>query len=187
MKIKFSTVILAAMLLAAGCFSFKSPYDHFENWLIREDPSPSSMVYADLIYLPDDLYVDMKNLHNVKSRTRTAVGSEKFDGIARVFSPLVATPEDLEKALDWYFEKAHENDRPFAFVGEGMGGALLKAYEEKHGENLRKIGLSASYYTEKSDPDFVSKKMVEDIKAVFMRVKYRREWGREMPEGMLKK
>ena len=186
MKI-FAIIFLAATLLAAGCASDRSPYDHFENWLIREDPTPASMVYADLIYLPNDLYVDMKNLQNVKMYTRVAVGAGKFGGIARVYSPLVATPEDLEKALEWYFTKQHEENRPFVFVGEGAGGGLLKAYEEEHRDELREIGFAASYYAEKPNADFVTDEMVKDIRAVFMRVKYRREWGREMPEGMLKK
>ena len=145
------------------------------------------MVYADLIYLPDDLYVSMANLHNVKVRTRNTVGYGRFENIARVYSPLVATPDDLEKAMDWYFSKQHQKDRPFVFVGEGKGGELLKAYEDARYDGLRGKGLAASYYSDGSCTNFVSDKMVEDIKEVFMRVKYRQQWGREMPEGMLKK
>ena len=180
-------ILLAALaLFAVGCFSFRSPYDYVENWLIREDPVRAFAINSDVIYLQGDLYVDMKALPAMSSYAKSEVGNGRFNGVARVFAPLIADENDLEAALDWYFRYHHEKNRPFSFIGEGKGGALLKAYEEKNVERLRNKGLVMSYYTETTRKGFVNDSMVREIRRAVIRARYRAQWGREMPEDMLK-
>jgi len=187
MKPRLCFYVLAAGMLAAGCASAPSPYQYLENWLIREDPVRRFTSHADLIYLQNDLYVDMQMLSAMNLHAKAEVGNGRFNGVARVFSPLVATREDLEMAFDWYFKHYHDEGWPFVFIGEGVGGALLCEYEANHAEELREKGLIASYYTDSSASGFVTDDMVNEIKDAIMRVRYRNQWGREMPEGMLKR
>ena len=178
-------IAIAAAALLAGCWT-KSPYDYVENWLIREDPARPFAIYSDLIYVQGDLYLDMKTLPAMSSYAKSEVGHGRFKGVARVFSPLIANEEDLEDAMDWYFSHHHEKNRPFSFIGEGEGGALLKAYEEKNYDKLKKKGLMISFYTETSKKRFVNDSMVREIRHAIIRTRYRAQWGREMPADMLK-
>ncbi len=180
------SALLFASILVGGCFSSRSPYDHLENWLIREDPVRPFAVAVDIIYVQGDLYVDMNNVAPMYSYAKDAVGNGKFDGLARVFSPLVAAPEDVEMAIKWYLDRHHTGNRPFAFIGEGVGGEMLKAYEEENADRLLKLGLVASFYTKKAYKDFVTEEMVREIRNAVARARYRAQWGREMPEGMIK-
>ena len=176
-------VIALAAFTVAGCLT--SPYDQVENWLIREDAVRAFAIPADVIYVQNDLYVNMAHVPIMHNYAQTEVGNGRFHGLARVFAPLVATPEDLEGALDWYFWNHHERDRPFVFIGEGEGGALLKAYEKKHCKMLSRKGLVARFYTDAARKGFVTKEMVHEIRNAIERARYRRMWGHEMPEGML--
>jgi len=178
-------IAIAASVLLSGCWT-KSPYDYAENWLIREDPARPFAIHSDLIYVQGDLYLDMKTLPAMSSYAKSEVGYGRFRGVARVFSPLIANEEDLEKALDWYFHYHHEKNRPFSFIGEGKGGAILKAYEEKNSDRLKKKGLIMSYYTETAKKGFVNDSMVREIRNAIIRTRYRAQWGREMPADMLK-
>ena len=181
---KVSRILPVAIVLLAGCFS--SPYDHMENWLIREDATCAFAVQADIIYIQDRLYDDMSELPSMNAYAQSSVGGGRFGGTACVFAPLVANADDLEKALKWYFRHQHVGKRPFFFIGEGRGGALLKAYEEDNAESLRGDGLAASFYTNNRDGDFVTDKIVVEVRNAILRVRYREQWGREMPEGMIK-
>ena len=181
---RFAIAVAAAALLS-GCWT-KSPYDYVENWLIREDPARPFAIYSDLIYVQGDLYLDMNSLSAMSAYAKSEVGRGRFRGVARVFAPLIANEEDLEKALDWYFSHHHEKDRPFSFIGEGAGGAILKAYEEKNSEWLKKKGLVMSFYTETNKKGFVNASMVREIRHAIIRARYRKVWGREMPDDMLK-
>ena len=73
------------------------------------------------------------------------------------------------------------------FIGEGACGALLKQYEEENEEDLRDEGFVVSFYTEKSHEGFVTDEMIREIRHALARVRYRDQWGREMPSGMLGK
>lgn len=174
------TTLLIASILVAGCLSSKSPYDHLENWLIREDPVRPFSIPVDIIYVQSDLYVDTNNVSAMYTYAKEAVGKGKFNGMARVFSPLIATPGDVELAVRWYLDKHHKGERPFVFIGEGTGGAMLKAYEEANAEWLAEKGLVARFYTEKPYKDFVSEDMVREIRNAVALVRYRTQWGRDM-------
>lgn len=180
---KSISIAIAVAALFAGCMSRKSPYDCLENWLIREDPIRPFFVSADLIYVQGAIYVDMSGVPAMHTYAKDEVGKGRFNGIARVFSPLVASEEDLEQALKWYFDLHHSSRRMFVFVGEGAGGAMLKAYEQKHAEDLAEEGLVASFYTEESGKGFVTDAMVREIRNAIARARYRMQWGRDMPEG----
>ena len=173
----------AAML--AGCSS-TSPYDHLDNWLIREDPTRAFAIPADVIYVQNDLYLNLAHVPIMQHYAESEVGKNRFSKVARVFSPLVANEDDMERALKWYFKYHHEGHRPFAFIGEGEGGLLLRKYEENNIDSLKKKGLVASYYTDTARKGFVTNKMVKEIHQAVLRARYREIWGREMPEGMLK-
>lgn len=173
-------MLVAALL--AGCVS-TSPYDHVDNWLIREDPVRPFFIHADVIYIQGDLYVDMNNVAHMNSYAKRAVGNGRFYGVARVFSPLVATHEDVEMAVEWYLSHHQGGDRPFVFIGEGEGGAMLRAYEAKNAERLAKRGLVASYYSDLQDRGFVTEGMVREIRNAVERARYRAQWGRDMPRG----
>jgi len=175
------SLFAVAFALIVGCRSTKSPYDHLENWLIREDPTRPFAVPSDIIYIQDVLYADMSMVSAMSSYAKDAVGKGKFNGVARVFSPLVATPADVELAVKWYFDNHHTGRRPFVFIGEGRGGALLKAYEKENAEQLEKKGLVARFYTEKPYEAFVSEDVVREIRDTVARARYRAQWGREMP------
>ena len=177
-------LILVLLVVAAlsGCKS-KSPYDYMENWLIREDAVRPFSVPVDVIYVQDRLYFESGTLPLMQSVAMDAVGRGKFDGFARVFSPLVACEEDVEKAIEWYVSHHNRKGRSFAFIGEGEGGALLKAYAEGNAEWLEKKGLVASFYSELPDKGFVSEEMIRKIRSRASAVRYNRQWNREMPVG----
>ena len=181
---RLAPAILAASFLA-GCIT-SSPYDHVENWLIREDPVRTFVVPSDLFYVQSSLYSNVAHIPLMYSYAQAEVGKGRFSGIARVFSPLVANSDDLEKALDWYFKYHHTKGRPFSFVGEGEGGALLQAYEKKYEQKLKRMGLVASFYTDKARKGFVTQDTVRQIKEAVAKARYRTVWGRDAPEGMLK-
>ena len=178
-------LIVAACVSLSGCLS-TSPYDYVENWLIREDPVRAFVVPADVIYVQGDLYTKMVNVPMMLDYAKSEVGNGRFHRLARVFSPLVATQDDLEAALKWYFRHHHDSKRPFVFIGEGEGGRLLKEYEQRHVNDLKEDGLTLSFYTDEYRKGFVTDEMVQKIKIALARVKYHAIWGRDMPEGMLK-
>ena len=175
---------LVALMLLSGCFSYTSPYDYLENWLIREDPVRTFVIPADVIYVQGDLYTKLANVPMMHDYAKTEVGNNRFDKLARVFAPLIATREDLENALEWYFRYHHKKNRPFIFIGEGEGGKFLKEYEENDAEDLKEKGLVKSYYTDEYRKGFVNAEMVKEIKKAVERARFREIWGKDMPEGM---
>ena len=183
MKILAPVILVASFL--AGCVS-SSPYDYVESWLIREDPVRTFVVPSDLFYVQGSLYSNVAHVPLMHSYAQTEVGNNRFSGIARVFSPLIANFDDLEKALDWYFKYHHAKGRPFTFIGEGEGGALLQAYEKEHEEKLKSLGLVASFYTDRARKGFVTQDTVRQIKEAVAKARFRAVWGRDAPEGMLK-
>ena len=178
-----SLALLALSL--AGCLSHTSPYDYVENWLVREDPVRTFVIHADVIYVQSELYTKLADVQKMQDHVRLEVGKDKFGGLARVFSPLVASPEDMEAALKWYFKYHHKKNRSFIFIGEGEGGSLLREYEEKNADELRDKGLVASYYCDEHKRGFVTQEMVEEIREAIARARFRHVWGKDMPEGML--
>ena len=184
MNAKRITVLLLLAVCAAGCFCTTTPYDYAENWVIREDPVRAFAVHEDVFYVQSLLYTNVASAAHIYAHARGEVGNGRFSGIARVFSPLIAAPEDLERALDWYFKYHHEGRRPFVFIGEGEGGAMLKAYEEENSKHLLKNGLVASFYREIPDSGFVTEEMVKEIRLAVARARYKGIWGREMPSSM---
>ena len=186
MELKLKALVFAAIVAAflAGCCS---PYDHSENWLVREDATRPFAVPSDLIYVQGIPYTNVNQIVKMSKYTHIEVGSGRFGGLSRVFAPLVYNSDDLEMALEWYFSHQHEGDRPFVFIGEGECGALLKQYEDKNAQELREKGLVASFYTETSHEGFVSDKTVREVRNALARRLYREQWGRDMPSGMLMK
>ena len=176
------TVIAVAAILAGCCLWRKSSYDYLDNWLIREDAVRQFGVPADIIYLQGALHTNITSLSSMTSYALDEVGRGRFSGVARVFSPLVANADDVENAVEWYFCLRH-GIRPFVFIGEGEGGALLKAYEEENAESLKDKGLLMSFYTESSHEGFVSDGMVRMVREAVVRWRYREQWGREAPDG----
>ena len=179
--------LLAAAAIAtgvAGCFSLPSPYDQTENWLIREDAMREFAVPADVFYVQDGFYVSKSKIPVMYAYVNSEVGNGKFNGFARVFAPLIANEDDLNRALDWYFRYPHSKHRPFIFIGEGEGGKLLQAYEQRRLRKMRKLGLAASFYTDTAHKGFVTDETVKEAKAAVARLLYKRCWGRDMPGGM---
>ena len=183
MKKILLTVVACVSL--SGCLS-SSPYNNMDSWLIREDSVRKFVVPADVIYVQGDLYTRMARIPMMLEYAKSEVGNGRFIRLARVFSPLVATQDDLEEALKWYFWHHHDSERPFVFIGEGEGGRLLKEYEQRHVEKLKKDGLALSFYTDEYRKGFVTDEMVQEIRGAIARARYRAIWGREMPEDMLK-
>ena len=175
-------VMAIAALLAGCCLWRKSPYDYLENWLIREDAVRQFGVAADVIYLQSALHTNVTSLSEMTTYALDEVGRGRFKGVARVFSPLVANAEDVENAVKWYLCLRHGR-RPFVFIGEGEGGALLRAYEEENSESLKDKGLLMSFYSESSHEGFVSDGMVRMVREAVVRWRYREQWGREPPGG----
>ena len=176
--------LIPILLVAAAVSGCQSPYDHLENWLIREDAVRPFAIPVDVLYVQDRLYFSFDALPEMQSLALDAVGRGKFAGFARVFSPLVACEEDVEKAVKWYLKHHNSSGRSFALIGEGEGGSLLKAYAEKNAEWREKKGLVASFFAPLPDKNFVSEEMVRTIRNRAAGVRYRRQWGREMPDGM---
>ena len=177
-----SLALLALPL--AGCFSYTSPYDYVENWLVREDPIRTFVIHADVIYVQSELYTKLADVQKMQDHVRLEVGQKKFSGLARVFSPLVASSEDMEAALKWYFKYHHKKDRPCVFIGEGEGGRLLMEYEQENADELKEKGLVASYYSDEHKRGFVTDEMIDEIREVVARARFRYVWGKEMPDGM---
>lgn len=183
MRGKAAVWVLAAM--CAGCVA--SPYDYAENWLIREDPVRTFVTPADVIYVQDELYVSVSRVPAMQLHAEDEVGRGRFSGIARVFSPLVTDCDDIEKVVDWYLAYHHEKGRPFVFLGEGKGGALLKEFQMKNLDWLQKKGLVDWHYAGApvKEQGFVTSEMVKTIRHRVLEARYKGVWGREMPEGML--
>ena len=172
--------LLPLLFFAAVVSGCRSPYDHMENWLIREDAVRPFSVPVDIIYVQDRLFFSMDSLPEMNVYALDALGRGRLDGIARVFSPLVASEEDVEKAVKWYLKHHNSKKRPFAFIGEGEGGSLLKSYAENNAGSLADKGLVASFYSEIPDKGFVSDEMIRTIRIRAAEVRYRRQWGREI-------
>ena len=172
-------IVLTAVF--AGC---KSPYDHLENWLIREDPVRPFAVRTDIFYVQGDLYTSMAKLPLMNNYVQAEVGRGRFGGLARVFAPLIASEDDLEEALDWYLWHHHKSGFPLIFIGEGKGGAWLQQYEKDHAESLRDKGLIASFYTDEARKGFVTAEMVKQIREALVRAHYKSIWDRDVPPGM---
>ena len=183
---KIIPLILSVSVFVAGCQT-KSPYEYLENWLIREDPVRMFAVPADIFYVQGDMFTKKASVPMMIDYARMEVGNKKFHGVARVFAPLIASSEDLEAALEWYFKYHHEGNRTFIFIGEGEGGHLLREYEGKDARGLRKKGLAASFYTDDYRKGFVTDEMVEEIKRVIEVARYQKIWDRAMPPSMLSK
>ena len=182
---KAPRLLFPVLALLAGCVS-RSPYDYMENWILRDSAVRPFAVAADVIYLQDKLYDDMKSIPATNYRAKQEVGKGRFDGLARVYAPLVMNADDLELAMKWYF-RHREGDRPFVFIGEGAAGALLKAYEAENLKSLQGDGLVANFYSEIENGPFVTDAMVAEIRRAILRSRYRDTWGREIPEGLLGK
>lgn len=176
----------AIAICVDGCFSLPSPYDHTENWLIRENAIREFAVPADIFYVQGGLYDSRSKVPVMYAYVNSEVGKGKFNGFARVFAPLIANEEDLDRALDWYFGRHHSKRRPFVFIGEGEGGKMLQAYEQRNLGKMKARGLAASFYTDTAYKGFVTNEIVKEIKAAVARVMYRKCWGRDMPESMAK-
>jgi len=172
-----AAIFAAALVAIAGCQL--SPYDYAENWVMREDAVRPFSVGADVIYLQGELYTNISAVAEITAYVRNEVGKGKFQGIARVFSPLVASAEDLDMALEWYFDHCGGH-RPFVFIGEGACGALLKQYEEQRSEELKEMGLIASFYTESSHEGFVKDPLVRAVRDMVAARRYREQWGRDL-------
>ena len=182
MKNVFLFGLLAATF--AGCWSC-SPYNYAENWLICEGATRPFVVPADVFYVQGTLYNNVANVPMMYSYALAEVGKGRFKGVARVFSPLVATEDDVARAFKWYSMHHHEKRRPFFFIGEGEGGKLLKRYEQGNRETLEAMGLVGSYYTDVGHKGFVTSDLVKKIKAAIEHVRFRAIWKREMPEEMV--
>ena len=142
-------------------------------------------VPADVFYVQGTLYNNVANVPMMYSYALSEVGRGRFTGVARVFSPLVATEDDVARAFKWYSMHYHEKKRPFFFIGEGEGGKLLKRYEQENRKTLEVMGLAESYYTDVGHKGFVTVDLVKKIKAVIEHVRFRAIWKREMPEEMV--
>ena len=178
----FLPVLLAAAL--AGCKSH-SPYRYADNWLINEAATRPFAVPADVFYVQGALYHNIANGPLMYSYAVSEVGKGKFEGIARVFSPLVANEEDVAHAIKWYLTRYHQRKRPFFLIGEGEGGKLLKQYEQDHQSALKTIGLAGSFYSEVGHKGFVTNDMIKKIKSITEHVRFRAIWEREMTEEMV--
>ena len=183
MKIKPIFAALSVFLVA-GC---RSPYDYSENWLVREDATRPFAVPSDLIYVQSIPYTNVSDIAKMSTYTRNEVGNGKLGGLSRVFAPLVSNSEDVEMALKWYLRHQHDSGRPFVFIGEGVCGALLEQYEADNAEDLKDMGLVASFYTKIPHSGFVTKKTVQEIRNALARKRYREQWNRDMPSDMLVK
>lgn len=180
-------LIIAFAAALVGCVNPRSPYDHMENWLIREDPLRPFAVPADIFYVQGDLYTSSAKFAPINFYVQSEVGKGRFKGIARVFAPLVASEDDLRCAFHWYIRGHHDKRRrPFIFIGEGKGGAFLKKYEEEHAGVLADMGLIASFYTDDARKGFVDDDMIKAIKDAIARTRYREMWRREMSKGAQK-
>ena len=177
---------LPMLLLAAlaGCKSH-SPYRYAENWLICEAAIRTFAVPADVIYVQGALYYNIANGPLMFSYAQSEVGNGKFSDVARVFSPLVANEGDVEHAIKWYLMNFHQRKRPFFFIGEGVGGKLLKQYELDHESSLKTLGLAGSFYSDVGHKGFVTTDMVKKIKSITEHVRFRATWGREMTEELV--
>ena len=178
----FLFLLLAAVL--AGCQLY-SPYRYVENWLLNEAAIRPFAVPADVFYVQGALYKNISNGPLMYSYALSEVGKGKFNGVARVFSPLVANEEDVAHAIKWYLSHNHQRKRPFFLIGEGEGGKLLKQYEQDHEDALKAIGLAGSFYSDVGHKGFVTGDMVKTIKSIIEHVRFRATWGREMTEEMV--
>ena len=176
--------MLLLVAAVAGCRSH-SPYRYAENWLMCEAAIRPFAVPADVLYVQGALYKNISNGPLMYSYALSEVGKGKFNGVARVFSPLVANEGDVEHAIKWYLMNFHQRKRPFFFIGEGEGGKLLKQYEQEHQGALKAIGLAGSFYSDVGHKGFVTTDMVKKIKSIIEHVRFRATWGREMTEEMV--
>jgi len=184
MLVRRAFLPLLLTVALAGCWTH-SPYRYVENWLICEAATRPFAVPADVLYVQGALYNNIANGPLMYSYALSEVGKGKFSGIARVFSPLVANEEDIELAIQWYLMRFHQRKRPFFFIGEGVGGKLLKQYEQDNLRELKALGLAGSFYSDVGHKGFVTSDMVKKIKSITEHVRFRSTWKREMTEELV--
>ena len=175
-------VLLLLLISSVLCGCASSPYDSLESWLIREDAVRTFVVKADIIYVQGELYTKSANVANMHAYANSEVGRGRFHGFARVFAPMVAMPEDVESALDWYFSRHYKEGHPFIFIGEGEAGRYLHEYEIANEKGLRTKGLVASFYDEATHDHFLTEEVEHEIRDAIARAHYRSVWKREIPE-----
>ena len=143
--------------------------------------------YEPYAAVPYFLSADAEEEFSVGGERPIIGGGHSFEGIARVFAPLVSCLDDVEMAVTWYVKHHNTTRRPFVLIGEGQGGELLKTFAEENREWLVGKGFVASFYSKTPDPHFVSDEMIRMIKIRSAGARYQREWGRVVPEGLLEK
>ena len=74
---KKKLLCLSALALVAGCFS-PHPYEHLENWLIREDPVRMFAVPADIFYVQGDLFTKKASVPMMADYAVLDARPEKF-------------------------------------------------------------------------------------------------------------
>ena len=184
MRTRSAFLLLLLAAAVAGCRSHSS-HRYSENWLIYEAATRPFAVPADVLYVQGALYHNIANGPLMYSYALSEVGRGKFNGVARVFSPLIANEGDVASAIKWYLMHCHQRKRPFFLIGEGEGGKLLRQYEQDHQGSLKALGLAGSFYSEVGHKGFVTSDMVKKIKSITEHVRFRATWGREMTEELV--
>lgn len=179
---KFQTLfsIIAASFFFASCTSID--YSSKEKWLIRDNARPQYSAAFDIFYVGSDYYaldLDLDELKNFVVRELVRRCEKK----ARVFVPMVQTPEDMEAALELYLELYHgENERPFALLCQGEAGKLLMKIALKRSKTLKEMGLFFLRYSEFKDESFLSEELCGEIMQAFEWHHGKVLWGREIHE-----
>ena len=69
-------------------------------------------------------------------------------------------------------------------ITQRISKPVEKLGKEKHADDLREKGLVASYYCDEHKRGFVTQEMVEEIKEAVARARFRKVWGKDMPDGI---
>lgn len=183
-----AAVLFIAQLAVLGCSSSKA-YEDQDNWLVRENARPHYFAPYDIFYLAPQNYSGQGQYPyeaHGKAMTETV---DQFGVHTRVFAPLYHDAEDVAAAYFHYLDHYHgnglpwplnEDDRPFVFVGEGVGAQLLSEFERSRPWRLRRKGFLGGWYSPDTTNGFITATMVKDVDAVVKSELYRRGWNRDV-------
>ena len=174
-------------LALCGCSS-PGVYRELDGWLVCENARPQYHAFYDVFYLAPEAYSGTGEypyaLHDQVMEETTRM----FGHHVRVFAPIYHDIADAERALDHYLDLYHGNglpwpmnddSRPFVFVGEGQGAAIVAEILLRRESKLRKKGYVGNWCSPGTTNGFVTAELVADIGQSVKRVLYLRAWERD--------
>lgn len=179
--------MVVSALAFCGCSS-SGVYRELDGWLVCENARPQYHAFYDVFYAAPAAYVGQGEYPYAQHNQTLEETTRMFGHHVRVFAPIYHNAADVEQALEHYIDTYHgnglpwpENDdtRPFVFVGEGQGAAILSEILMRRESWLLKRGFVGFWCSPGTAEGFVTPELVNEINQNVKRVLYLRAWNRD--------